>query len=295
MTLGALLLAPLLAGAAIVEDRGLSKETRIQYERVAGGLRWSETFRRLEAATRHLPRRELRGSGLAGAVDARGGDAPVVVFDAARLPALSEAEATVQLALALARAEIAFPLPVVEAEQAAWQNALRCVVELAAENADFSRALDAAYRDAPALVAAAEAKHRVGAGPDELAEAPAVRLPDTALARAGLFLRLFDQDAARFHKAVEDGTPWPAGAARLSALEDLFDLRGRELAALKSPPSGAYADLGGRRYPVSLVRAAYRLRGTGDLERLRESLAAYETSGVGELREGFARWRRGVR
>lgn len=295
MSAAALLLVPLLAGAAVVEDRGLSKETRARYERAASGLRWSETFRRLEAATRHLPRREIRGSGLPGAVDVRGGDAPVVVFDATRLSSLSEAEAAVQLALALARAELAFPLPVVEAEQAAWQTALRCAVELAAENADFSRALDAAFRDAPAAIAASEAKHRVGAGPDELAQSPPIRLPEAALARAGLFLRLFDQDAARFHKAVEDGTPWPPGSMRLSALEDLFDLRGRELAALKAPPSGAYADLGGRRYPVPLVRAAYRLRGTGDLERLREILAAYETSGVGELRDGFARWRRGVR
>ncbi len=295
MSAAALLLVPLLAGAAVVEDRGLSKETRVRYERAAASLRWSESFRRLEAATRHLPRREIRGSGLPGAVDTRGGDAPVIVFDAARLGELSEAEAVVQVALALARAELAFPLPVVEAEQAAWQTALRCIVELAAENVDFSRALDAAYRDAPALLAAAEAKHRVGAGPDELAEAPPVRLPETALARAGLFLRLFELDAARFHKAVEDGTPWPPGAARLSALEDLFELRGRELAALKAPPSGAYADLGGRRYPVPLARAAYRLRGTGELERLRETLAAYETSGVGELRDAFARWRRGAR
>lgn len=295
MSAAALLLVPLLAAAGMAEERGLSKATRAEFERLGASLRRSATFRRLEAATRHVPRREVRGSGLPGAVDARGGDAPTLVFDQARLPALTEAEAEVELALALARAELAFPLPVVEAEQAAWQTALRAAVELAAEDAAFSRALDRAYQDAGPVLAAVERAHRAGAGPWELAEEPSVRLPGSALARAGLFLRLFERDPARFHKAVEDGTPWPPGAARLAELEDLFALRGRELAALKAPPSGPYARLGGRRYPAPLVRAAFRLRGTGELERLRETLAAYDAAGLLELREAFNRWRRSVR
>lgn len=294
MSAAALLLAPLLAAAAVVEDRGLSRATREEFSRLEASLRRSAAFRRVEAATHHLPRREIRGSGLPWAVDARGGDAPVVVFDAARLPSLTEAEATVQFAAALARAELAFPFPVVEAEQAAWQAALRVLVEFAAEDAAFSRALDRAYRDAAPLVSAAERAHLSGAAPWELPEAPALTLPPSALARAGLFLRLFELDPARFHKALEDGTPWPAGSARLSELEDLFALRGRELAALKAPPAGPYAELGGRRYPAALARAAYRVRATGELERLRETLADYEGAGAAELREAFNLWRRGA-
>lgn len=295
MNAAALLLAPLLAGAALVGETGVSKATRAEFDRLSASLRRSAAFRRVESSTRHLPRRETRASGLPFAVDVRGGDAPTVVFDATRLRGLTEAEATVQLALALARAELAFPLPVVEAEQAAWQTALRVLVELAAEEPAFSRALDRAYRDAAPHVAAAERAHRAGSTPDELAQSPVLRLPPAALARAGLFLRLFELSPARLHKAVEDGAPWPAGSARLSELEDLFALRGRDIAALKSPPAGPYAELGGRRYPAGLVRAAYRLRATGEVERLRETLADYDGAGVLELREAFARWRRGVR
>lgn len=295
MTAATLLLAPLLAAAPLAPEGGVSKAVRERFGRLDESMRRSATFRRLEASTRHLPRREARGSGLAGAVDARGGDAPTLVFDAQRLPELSEAETAVQYAVALARAELAFPLPVVEAEQAAWQSALRVLVELAAEDAALSKALDRAYRDAAPVLAQAESAHRKGAAPEELARAPDVRLPSSALARAGLFLRLFELDAGRFHQAVERGTPWPAGSVRLSELEDLFALRSREVAALKAAPAGAYASLGGRRYPVALARAAFRLRGTGEVERLRETLAAFETAGVVELREEFNRWRRGVR
>lgn len=272
----------LLLGAGVVEERGLSASTRADFERVAGTLRGSATFRRLEAATAHLPRREIRGSELEQAVDARGGDSPALVFDQARLPALKGAEAQVVTALALARAELAFPLPVVEAEQAAWQNTLRVLVEAAAEDAALSRALDGAYRAAAPLL---EAARRADPG------AP-LRLPASPLARAGVYLRLFESSPERFHKAIEDAAP---GAMRLAEIEDLFALRARELAALRAAPVGPYAELGGRRYPAALVRAALRLRGTGELERGRETLAAYDRVGVVETQEAFAAWRRGVR
>lgn len=279
--LALLLAAP--AGAALLEDRGLSKPTRAEFERLAGALRASPAWRRVEAATRHVPRREQRGSGLEMAVDARGGDAPVLVFDAARLPALTEGEALVALARAAARAELAFPFPVVEAEQAAWQTALRALCEAAAQDATLSRALDAAYRGSSVLIdAAARAGRPYPEG-----------LPGSPLARAGVLLRLFEKDPALFHKAVEDSLP--PGTLRLAALEDLFALRRRELAALRAVPAGPYVELGGRRYDAALVRAAFRLRGTGELERLRESLAAFETGGVVETREAFAAWRRGIR
>lgn len=279
----ALLLAALPVLGALTEERGLSAPTRAEFERLTGTLRLSATFRRLEAATRHLPRREVRGSGLEQAVDARGGDAPVLVFDTARLPALTEAEALVALARALARAELAFPLPAVEAEQAAWQSALRALCEAAAADAAFSRALDGAYRAAAPLL---DAAGREGAALPE-------SLPSSPLARAGLFLRLFERDPALFHRAVEESLR--PGAVRLAELEDLFALRARELAALRAAPAGPYAELGGRRYDAALVRAAYRLRGTGELERLRETLAAFETAGALETKAAFAAWRRAAR
>lgn len=288
MSAAALLLGlalPAAAAGALREEQGLSKPTRAEFERLTQSLRRSAVYRRLEAATAQLPRRELKGSGLPEAVDARGGDAPTLVFDSARLRALTEAEAEAALTLALARAELAFPFPVVEAEQAAWQTALRALCEAAREDVPLSKALDAAYRAAAPLLEAAE---RAGSSAPELA-------PRSPLARAGLYLRLFEKDAARFQKAVEDAMPKAPAPRRLSELEDLFALRGKELAALRAAPAGPYAELGGRRYDSGLVAAAIRVRGTGELERLRESLADYEKGGVQELREAFAAWRRGVR
>lgn len=269
-----LLLALLPAAAALVEDRGLSAPLRAETARLGQSLRRSATYRRLDSSTRHLPRREVDGSGLPGAVDVRGGDAPTLLFDVKRFLALPDAQAVVAWTHALARAELAFPIPVVEAEQAAWQTALRAIVELAVEDEEFSRALERAYREADPARAAA---------------------PASPLERAGLYLRLFELDPARFHKTVEDAAARAPGAARLTELEDLFALRGRELAALKAAPAGPYARLGGRRYPGELVRSAWRVRGTGEVERLREALAAFDTVGASELAEAFARWRRAAR
>jgi hypothetical protein len=42
------------------------------------------------------------------------------------------------------------------------------------------------------------------------------------------------------------------------------------------------------------VRAAYRLRAPGALERLRESLGAFDTVGVGSLSAAISRWRRAL-
>jgi hypothetical protein len=49
---------------------------------------------------------------------------------------------------------------------------------------------------------------------------------------------------------------------------------------------------GGRRYPGALVRAAFRLRAPGSLERLREALDAFDTVGVEPLKNSIFRWRK---
>ena len=108
----------------------------------------------------------------------------------------------------------------------------------------------------------------------------------------GLLLHLFERDPQRFYWAIEAGTSWPRGSARLAELEDLYTLRAKEIAALKAPPSGPYATLGGRRYPAPLVHTAYRLRGTGEVERLREALEAYDSVGLAAVRVAINRWRR---
>lgn len=253
----------------------------------------SPTARRLFTATRRVPRRELRGSELADAIGVRGGAAPEIVLDAARLPETTETDAEILLVLNAARAELAFPIPVVEAEQAAWQKTLVFCVERGAEDpVGFGAALARAAREQGARSDSLERSALPSSTPWELAETPALKLPAAPLARAGLLLHLLDKNPQRFYWAVEAGTPWPRGSARLSELEDLFALRAKELAALKTAPEGPYAVLGGRRYPASLARAAFRMRGTGEVERLRESLENYDGVGLASARVAINRWRR---
>ena len=219
----------------------------------------SLTARRLLAADFDVPRREAHGSGLPLAVDERGGASPEIVFDMVRLPRLPPGEAEAEYARALARAAIAAPVPLVEAEQAERQWTAQVLVELAAEGAAELK------RDPKAVV----------------------------LDRAAAFIDQFERDSNAAYAAVESGV-LPKEAVRLTDLEDLFSLRAAEVRALKEPPDGPYAVIGGRRYPGPLVRAAYRLRAPGTLERLREALGAFDTVGVVPLQEAIKRWRRAL-
>jgi len=252
----------------------------------------SPAARRLFSATRAVPRREMRGSGLADAIGVRGGAKPELVFDAPRVAELSETEAELLLVLGLSRAALAFPIPVVEAEQAAWQRTLLFAVERGAEDPVFGARLAKAVREAGASSDALDRSALPPRTPWEPSETPSRRLPDRPLARAGLLLYHLERDPERFYWTVEAGTSWPRGSARLSELEDLYALRSREIAALKAPPDGPYAVLGGRRYSGALVRTAFLLRGTGEVEALREALEAYDAVGLASVRVAINRWRR---
>jgi len=281
--------------AALSPDTAPSAATARELARLEERASASPAGRRLLAATRHVPRREVRGSGLRDAIGVRGGTKPEIVLDALRLPEVTEAGAEALLILNCARALLAFPIPVVEAEQAAWQRTLLFAAERGAEDpAGFGAQLAKAAREAGARADALERSALPARTPWEPAETPVLRLPDDALARLGLLLHLFESDPERFYWTIEAGTSWPRGAARLSELEDIFALRANELREMKAPPEGPYATLGGRRYPAPLVRAAYLLRGTGELERLRESLEAYDTVGLASTRAALNRWRRAV-
>ncbi|OGS38265.1 MAG: hypothetical protein A2506_02415 [Elusimicrobia bacterium RIFOXYD12_FULL_66_9] len=234
--------------------------------RLEASLSESEFARRLLVATESVPRHEVHAAGLPRAVDVRGGGRPEIVLDLVKVEELPAAELTAQYALALARAAVAAPVPLVEAEQAAWQWTAQILVERAAEDPALSAVLARAQlrpeKDAPVL------------------------------SRAAAYLALFERDPRAFYWAVESGGGFPREAVRLTDLEDLVALRGREIAALERAPQGVYGELGNRRYPVSLVRAAFALRSGGQLVRLREALGAYDTAGIPSLRAALTRWRR---
>ena len=279
--------------AAQAPDAALSAKTAKEFARIEASASASPVARRLFAAARHVPRREVRGSGMLDAIGVRGGAKPELVFDALRLPGTSEADAEILLVLNSARGALAFPAPVVEAEQAAWQKTLVFCAERGAEDpAGFGALLARAFREQGAR---SEAFKRSAVAPRTLwepSEMPVLNFPASPLARAGLLMYLLDEDPQHFYWAIEGGTSWPRGTARLSELEDLYALRAKDIAALKAPPEGPYTALGGRRYSAPLVRAAFLLRGTGEVERLRESLEAYDGVGLASARIAINRWRR---
>jgi len=260
MIAAALLLASLAAAAP---EPAPPAATRLE-----AALSSSAAARRLLAAAGNVPRREARASALPFAVDERGGDAPEIVLDLTRLGRLPPGEAEAEYARALAGAAIAAPTPLVEVEQARWQWTAEILLQLAAGDAALSRALrDAGNRPAPG--------------------AP-------ALNRAAAFLAQFELGPEHAYWLVESGADLPRDAARLTDVEDLFALRAAEIRAQKAPPDGPYGTLAGRRYPLTLARAAFRLRAPGALAGLREALDAYDTVGLAPLHDALVRWRRAL-
>jgi hypothetical protein len=249
-----LLAVPLAWGAALPPEAAFLEDS----------VSPSAAARRLLAADADVARTEAHASGLPLAVDERGGDAPEIVVDLARLRRLPPHEAEAEYARALALAAIAAPTPLVETEQAARQWTAQVLLEAAAENAELSRALHAA-----------ETKPARGAPVFDL---------------AAVFLAEFERDPREAYWSVEEGLP--RESVRLTDLEDLLALRAADVRALKEPPDRAYASFGGRRYPAALVRAAFRLRAPGALERLREALSSYDTVGVEPLQNEIFRWHR---
>lgn len=258
MVTSVLLAASVAAAAAATEP---SAVVRIEAE-----ISTSEAARRLLVAAGAAPRREVHEAGLPGAVEVRGGASPEIVLDLVKVARLPPAEFAAQYALALARAAVAAPVPLVEAEQAAWQWTAQVLVERAAEDPELS-----------AVLTRAQLKPEPGC---------------PVLSRAAAYLTLFERDPKDFYWAVESGAGLPRETVRLTDLEDLFALRAREIAALERAPQGVYGELGPRRYPATLVRAAFRLRAGGELVRLREALGAYDTAGLSSMRAALTRWRR---
>ena len=235
---------------------------------LAAALSPSPTARRLLAADFDVPRRESHGSGLPLAIDERGGVSPEIIFDLERLRGLPAGEAEAEYARALALAELAAPVPLVEAEQAARQWTAQILVEAAMENAALSKALNSVEtRPYPAFV---------------------------ALGRASAFLVRFERDPREAYWSVESDPALPKEAVRLTDVEDQFALRAAEIRALPEPPADPYGVVSGRRYPAVLIRAAWRLRAPGAIERLRESLGSYDSVGVVPFADAIKRWRKSL-
>jgi len=257
----------MIAAALLLASFAAAAPEPAAVTRLEATLSSSVTARRLLLAAAEAPRREAHASGLPYAVDERGAEKPEIVVDLERLGGLPPGEAEAEYARALARAAIAAPIPLIEAEQASGLWTAAVLAELSLEDAALSRV----FRDAE--------------------RTPAAGAP--VLGRAAAFLAQFERGPENAYWLVESGAGFPREAARLTDVEDLFALHGAEIRALKAPPDGPYGALGGRRYPAALVRAAFRLRAPGALARARESLGAYDVVGAAALRETLVRLRRG--
>ncbi|MCR4295723.1 MAG: hypothetical protein NUW21_09335, partial [Elusimicrobia bacterium] len=183
-----------LPAAARSPDTAPSAKLAAELARLEALASSSPAARRLFAATRRVPRREVRGSGLPDPIGLRGGARPEIVLDALRLADTTENDAELLLILNSARALLAFPIPVVEAEQAAWQKTLLFAVERGAEDpAAFGARLAKAAREAGARSDALERSALPPRSAWEPSVTPVLRLPECALARAGLLLHLFEK------------------------------------------------------------------------------------------------------
>lgn len=256
-------------------DTAVSAATERRLARVEARASESLVARRVFAAARRAPRREIVDLDRPDPMDVRVRAEPEILIDSERLAALDDAELEILLVLNCSRAAIGGQAPLLEAEEAAWQTALRFAVERGAEDPSGFGAR---------LAKAAEKSH----------PGPLVRLPAGPFDRAGLLLKLFERDPQEFYRAIEEASIWSEGFLRLVEIEDLHALRADEIASLREAPRGRYAVLGGRRYPAGLVAAAFALRGTGETQRLRGALESYDTVGAAALRTGLQRWRSAV-
>src|SRR4051812_8055161 len=89
----------LLPIAAAAQEIAPTLKSEKEIARIEAQASASRTARGLFAATRGVPRREVRGSGLPDAIGVRGGAKPELVFDSLRMPALTETEAELLLVL----------------------------------------------------------------------------------------------------------------------------------------------------------------------------------------------------
>jgi hypothetical protein len=193
----------------------------------------------------------------------------------------------------LARASMALPAPVLEAELAAYQKELDFALELAAIDADFSKAWNARARkaklDADSLRAPdVRARARV---PEASLERSA-RAPADELDRLAFFAALLAEGPERFYVVAERSLPLPADTVRLTELEDFLRLHASELAGPAPPPDEAYVLVGGRRYPAAVVKAARLIAPIGGAARVREALGPAEAEArelSGKLR-GWLKW-----
>jgi len=268
------LLAAVAASAQpiAVPETGVPAESQKEFARLEESMKRAESGRRLLTMTEKLPR--------------RAGDGPVVVyrqgpprlvFDTRLARRVGEWEFQLELARELYMATSDLPIETPDERVAARFAQLRFAVELAREDAPFSRALWTAF----------ESQRRwLDAAP------PRPAPPRGEVGKAARLLALFHREPEDFIKEAEADLVGP-DAIRLSALADFMEAHGpRYEGALEGPH---FARLKGRLYRRQLLEAARAVERAGGLSVLRERLGPYDTVGAAELRKELDAWLRTMR
>lgn len=286
--------AALVFAAPGLEPSGkaLSEATARRLESLEADIGKTLTGRRLLAETESVSRLEKSWSG--APIRYFHGQPSTLVLDPSLLRDMNSWEAELVLVRELARASADLPIEMPEGEMAAYQSELEFSVELAAADPVFDRRLRQAYHLMEKKYAAREEaylRRRAKLGYGE--PAPAALLPRDEIDRAAFLLHLFGQDRDEFYWAIEQGLPYGPGAVRLQELEDFMSRHGSELGALEIAPEALYVRIKERRYSPALVRAARSLSGTGEMERVMESLGSFETLPIPALKTKINDWIRG--
>ncbi|MBI3553915.1 MAG: hypothetical protein HY077_15575 [Elusimicrobia bacterium] len=254
-----------------------------EIKRLEADMAKTLTGRRLLAETDGVERRGAV-AGLLGtdAVRCLRGPKPVLVYDLGRLSSTREWEFELAYARALAKAALAIPLDLPEADMAAAQEELSFALDKAKLDPTFSSKL---HQQANAMRAKLESTLRLEA------EAPyPPPTPFEELARAAFHLALFERGPDEFYWAVERGLPESPERVRLTDLEDFSARYGPTFAAEEPADRIPYVRVGGRRYPKALWTAARSLVESGGLKRIQESLAGFEGGPAQQLQERIKKW-----
>jgi hypothetical protein len=273
----------------------LSAATRDRLDRAVSGMEETLLGRRLVAETVEVPRRESDDDASAAGVRFVPGSPAALVFGPRRLKALADGELELVLARELARAAADLPVPMPEAEMAAYQTEIEYALDRGVTDQGFAQRLRGAFDVIARRDAQLQAGHRRIKSLAPKAESLSSALlptPEGEFERIAYYILLFGRDKEEFYWAVEQSVPQEPGLVHLTELEDFVERYGPDFSSAQVDPNGYYARMGGRRYPPVLLEAARKLAASGGLVRIREALGPFETVGAAALKVKVNAWLR---
>lgn len=246
-----------------------------------------EAGRRLQAAALDLPVEPARLPAGSPPVLFLPGERPALGVDVGRAKTLTAVEFELALVRGRARGARFSGARLIESEQAAEQDVLEYALERAAADEEFGGLLK---RGAKKLLAG-----RAGEDAPAAEEpAPELRLPPRDPDREAELLLRFAKDPERFYWSVERELLQAPGAVRLIELESFLWAYAERLERADCPPAARYCRLEGRLATRELVAAAKATLGAGGLDKLRESVGAFQGDDAARLQRKVQSWLKGL-